>query len=248
MDCFEKYDTIYFIGPDGRQSDITPVRWLPAPLHLLPGLLRLKFLSRRERWSIVRTIRKLVRLRISKENDDESIGAWLIRQGQSQSARDGFWSAVLVSALSETLDHASLQAAKKVFWDGFCASRGACELYMPKVPLRVVFNGRVSDRLEREGVCIHRGVGVKQIASDGRGGWDLSLYDGYTRKFHAVIIAVPWYCVERLIFLSTTRLQWHEVIEKFQPSAISAIHLWFDRAITPLPHAEIGRASCRERV
>ena len=68
-DCFQRHKTLHFIGPDGSQSDITASAWLPAPFHLLPGLLRLKYLSWRERWSIVRTLRKLIRLKIYKENE-----------------------------------------------------------------------------------------------------------------------------------------------------------------------------------
>ena len=68
-DCFRRHKTLHFIGPDGRRSDITAAAWLPAPLHLLPGLLRLKFLTWRERWGIIRTLRKLIRLKISKENE-----------------------------------------------------------------------------------------------------------------------------------------------------------------------------------
>ena len=59
-DCFDRADTLHFIGPEGRRHDFTPSRWLPAPLHLLPGLMRLSYLSWSERWSIVRTLRKLM--------------------------------------------------------------------------------------------------------------------------------------------------------------------------------------------
>ena len=136
--------------------------------------MRLSYLSWRERWGIVRTLRKLRRTHISaSENsrgltapgdrtrnsrtfrellapgysdtvdvDSETIGAWLRRQGQSERAIERFWSVVLVSALGETVDRASLAAARKVFVDGFLASRTASDLLLPRLPLGEIFHTR----------------------------------------------------------------------------------------------------------
>ena len=53
-DCFQRDRTLHFLGPDGTQSDFRAVGWLPAPLHLLPALLRQRHLTLAERWQIVR--------------------------------------------------------------------------------------------------------------------------------------------------------------------------------------------------
>ena len=58
-DCFQRSSVLHFIGPEGTRHDFSPSRWLPAPLHLLPGLMNLKYLSLGERWGIVKTLRKL---------------------------------------------------------------------------------------------------------------------------------------------------------------------------------------------
>src|SRR6476659_597698 len=44
-DLLIRYSTLHFFGPDGRRSDFTPSRWLPAPLHLVGPLWSLKYLS-----------------------------------------------------------------------------------------------------------------------------------------------------------------------------------------------------------
>ena len=62
-DCFQRTGTLHFFGPEGDRHDFAPSRWLPAPLHLLPGLMRLKYLSFGERWGIVRTLRRKVLVR-----------------------------------------------------------------------------------------------------------------------------------------------------------------------------------------
>ena len=105
---------------------------------------------------------------------NEIIGTWLRQQGQSETAIKNFWSVVLTSALSETVDYASLAAAKKVFADGFCASRQAYELITPRVPLGEIFDRRVPAWLERQGVNIHRGSRVQEISIQEKG--DVAVY------------------------------------------------------------------------
>ena len=67
---------------------------------------------------------------------------------------------MLVSALSETLERASLAAARKVFLDGFLASRKAYELIIPQAPLGEIFDQRLGARLDGQGVVVHRGTRV----------------------------------------------------------------------------------------
>ena len=60
-DCFQRTDRLHFIGPDGRRFDLSPSRLLPAPLHLLPALVKLKYLTPGERWKIVSALRQLAK-------------------------------------------------------------------------------------------------------------------------------------------------------------------------------------------
>ncbi|HUT10407.1 MAG TPA: NAD(P)-binding protein, partial [Thermoguttaceae bacterium] len=141
-DCFRRDRRLHFFSPEGKQHDFAAAAWLPAPWHLLPGILRLKYLTLGERWGILRALRRLTR-DAAGGRPAETVGAWLRRHGQSQRAIERFWSVVLVSALSETIDRASLSAARKVFLDGFLASRRAYELAVPTVPLGEIFDWRV---------------------------------------------------------------------------------------------------------
>ena len=64
-----------------------------------------------------------------------TIGEWLRQRGESKTAIERFWSVVLVSALGESVERASLAAARKVFVDGFMSARAAYEMHVPAVPL-----------------------------------------------------------------------------------------------------------------
>jgi squalene-associated FAD-dependent desaturase len=279
-DCFDCADTLHFIGPDTRQCDFAPSRWLPAPLHLLPGLMRLSYLSWPDRWSIVRTMRNLVqgagseflfpqdnitgnsreltapgntanRPRgplapgCSSDETSETIGAWLRRHGQSDRLIQRFWSVVLVSALGETVDRASLAAARKVFRDGFWTSRGASTLLLPRRPLVEIFHGRLSKWLADRGAQVHLDAPIRRIEDDGRGAAELVLHDGTRRPADSVIVAVPWHSVRSLLAENLlSQVPALANVERIEPAAITSVHLWFDRPITPLPHAVlVGRVS-----
>ena len=242
-DCFQRHRRLHFFGPDGTRCDFAAAWWLPAPLHLLPALLRLKYLCLRDRLGIARAMFRLARDQTGKVDETTTVGAWLRAQGQSEAAIAGFWSVVLRNALAETVDRASLAAARKVFVDGFLASRRAYELELPTMPLAELFDHRLGDWLTNRGVTVHRGCRVRRIDGDGRRAAGLVLGDGSQREFDFFVLAVPWHRVSKL--LSSPILEAIPALgdlSQIQPVPITAIHLWFDRPITDLPHAVlVGR-------
>jgi squalene-associated FAD-dependent desaturase len=255
-DCFERTGSLHFIGPDGGQCDVAPWPWLPAPLNFAPALLRLNFLSWGERWSILRTLHKLVKSDFGVNSrrliasgrpgkPSETIGAWLRRHGQSASAIERFWSVVLVSALAETVDRASLAAARKVFRDAFFAPRRSGELVLPRQPLGDIFHHRLKKWLTEHGVEVHPGVAVRTIEGDGRRAGAMVLANGGRHEFDCAVVAVPWRRVRRLLTENlAAQMPALAAMERIEPAAITAVHLWFDRPITPLPHAAlVGRLS-----
>jgi squalene-associated FAD-dependent desaturase len=248
-DCFRPNPTLHFFDPGGRRYDLRAAGLLPAPLHLLPALWRLKYLSVGERWGIVRAMRRLGRTTpgdpADSADDAATIGPWLRAQGQSPRAVELFWSPILVSALSETLDRASLPAARKVFRDGFLASRDAHQLRLPTMPLGAIFDERAGARLSEQGVTIHRGTRVARIEGAAGRAEALVLSDGTRRRFDAFALAAAWGQAGRLLDEPLrAALDGAAAWEAIPAAPITAVHLWFDRPITPLPHAVLpGRMS-----
>ena len=102
------------LGLTGRSVPFDSWRWLPAPLHLLPGFARLRYLTYRERLSVGRCLLRMGRLG-PDDWRDKTAGQWLHEQGQTPRTIDRFWSVVLVSALGDTVDRVALSMARKVF-------------------------------------------------------------------------------------------------------------------------------------
>ena len=240
---WRRFDTLHFFAPDGRQFDLCGTRWLPAPLHLAPAFWRLAYLSRGDRWRIALALGKLFRWSPRATANSTSpvpepiLLDWLRQQRQSPAAIDGFWSVVIVSALSETLDRVTLSAARKVFVDGFFRRSDGYHVYAPTGPLHLFFES-VAQWLTARHVQVHRGSKVQNVVLDESRRVSVQLAKGPPQPFDAVILAVPWRQLEPLLGPHLSR-QWPTLAAgtQLQSAPITSLHLWFDRPLTKLPHA-----------
>ena len=240
---FRRDRTLHFIGPDGRRFPLQADRWLPAPLHLMRGFWSLKYLSRQDRFGIARALWTLMRLQVKDDDRLPTVGRWLHEQGQSPTAIDRFWSVILVSALGEQLDRASLSAARKVIVDGFLASRDAYTVEIPQAPLGTLYGERLIQWLADHRVTLHLNTPVRQIAVDA--GRSVILGDGTRATADFVIVAVPWSKISELVPPGiASQCPWLDAIGSIEAAPITGVHLWFDRSFTELPHAVlVGRLS-----
>ena len=208
---------------------------MPAPLHLATAFLRQGYLTLRERLRIGTALLSLARKNISH---DESVGAWLRRHGQSEQAIARFWSVVLVSALGESIDKASLIPARKVFVDGFMAHRDGYQIDVPRRPLRELFDQRVAERLTERGVVIHRSAPIESLIADGQRVTSIARDGQPNATFDAIVVAVPWRKISTLVPANLrTLLPDFSNATEIAASPITGVHLWFDRPLTSLPHA-----------
>lgn len=168
LDLFTKHSRIRFIDASGRQFDLAPTPWLPPPLHFGPALANLGFLSWPHRMRLALCLRRLARLAIAPQQEPTA-AKWLSEQGQPREVVERFWSPVLVSALSETLDRIGLAAAQKVVVDSFYASTTGHELYVPRRPLSEVYD-RVVEWLVRRGARVDCESPVREVLCDTNSG------------------------------------------------------------------------------
>ncbi len=240
---FRRDRTLHFIGPDGRQYRFTLSRWLPAPLHLARGFWGLKYLSAGDRLRIARAMWRLARTPAVDSSQGPTAAEWLVANGQSRRAIEQFWSVILVSALGESLDRASLAAARKVIVDGFMAATDASAIDVPVAPLGEVYGERLGAWLAAHGVQVHSSAAVRRVTVGDDSGVELTAGSRVTARY--VVIAVPWTKAAELLDPATSaKLPWLAAASQLATAPITGVHLWFDRPITPLPHAVlVGRLS-----
>ena len=232
-DLFRRDRVLHWIAPDGRQFDLGA--WaFPSPLHLAPGLWGLKYLRVRERIGIARALLAMARTPADRFSPETTMGGWLADRKQSANSIAGFWQPILISALADTLDRISYAAARKVFVDGFMANRESYVVEVPRVPLTELYDRRIGDWLASRGVIVHRQTQVRVVHADG----EVVLADGTPLRFDQCVLAVPWHKLGQIVEGGADVLGQHAALAvKLEPSPITAVHLWFDRPITDLPHA-----------
>lgn len=234
---FRRDGRLHFFSPDGRRYDLAATPWLPAPMHLFPSLLRSAYLSWRERFGVARAMLTLAKVDAVDEPNSPTIGAWLAAQHQSPRAIELFWTPVLVSALGESLDRASLKYARKVFVDGLMANCDGYRIDVPTIPLSMIYGEHAVAKLRGRGVQVHAGVPIRAVRRTGDGRFELSLDDDIRRTVDHVIVAVPWKRAAELLAGFTELREETSAWRTITGAPISGVHLWFDRKLTDLPHA-----------
>ncbi|MEM6690734.1 MAG: hydroxysqualene dehydroxylase HpnE [Planctomycetota bacterium] len=243
-ESFERYRELQFRYPGHAPIRFAASRWLPPPLHLLPTFARMSYLSLIDRFWIAVAMRRLVQL---PGDAQSTAGQWLRSNRQSQASIERFWEVVVISALGETIDRVSTQAMRKVFVDGFLASRDASDVWVPNRPLSKLFGDVFPARLSDLGVNIRANEPVKQISTKSESEVRIDTAWHTDMVFDRVIMAVPWYRLARLLEgPGDSNLDaLAKSANSIPASPITGIHLWFDRPWMEQPHAVMVGTLCQ---
>ena len=213
-------------------------------MHLFPSLLRIKYLSWPEKLGVIRALRELVHAPESDDQNAPTIDRWLRNHGQTDRVVELFWTPVIVSGLSETLDRAAVPPVRKLFVEAFISSRHAYEMLVPRIPLGD-FYCHLEQWLQNRGVAVNLGCPVKQICEADAGAIRVDTGNGSSGTHHLCILAAPRQRINDILSESIrAKLSELQNIAAIESAPITAMHLWFDRKITDLPHAVLpGRIS-----
>jgi squalene-associated FAD-dependent desaturase len=156
--------------------------------------------------------------------------AWLDEQRQPARAVERFWRQILLSAINEELDRMAASHGIQVFRLGFLAARDSYEMGVPAVPLGQLYRAEAWEKLGN--VEILTRTPVERVVMEGgqvRG----VIAGGEERRADSYVSALPF---ERV---GAVMPELGLDLSGFEHSPITGIHLWFDRAITDLPHATL---------
>ena len=225
----------HFIEPGGRTS-VLKRGMLPAPAHFAGSFFGLKFLSLADKIAIARAMRALPRERLTRSDLDRiSMLDWLREKRQTPQAIERYWRQVLVSAVNEELDRMAAVHGFQVFWLGMIARSDSYEMGTPDVPLRELYDDASLGHLGN--VRVHYRAPVTSISVT-----SMEAHDGTVAGIAAgdAPFAADFY-ISGLPFEKLRPLApWLPVEwDAFEHSPITGIHLWFDRAVTELPHATL---------
>jgi squalene-associated FAD-dependent desaturase len=208
---------------------------LPAPLHLIPTLLRFAPLQPRDR---LRAFRAAAALRTLDPNDGSldarTFGEWLRAKGQSDAAIADLWNLITLPTLNLPADEGSLLLATMVFRTGLLDAADACDIGVPIVPLQRLHGDSAAAALQRAGVRVVLGAPVR--SADGR---RVTLDDG-SHEADAVIVAVPHDAVAAIVPAGAVDA---DALDRLGASPIVNLHAHYDRRVLDEPFAAAEAAS-----
>lgn len=135
---------------------------LPAPLHMLVGLLTATGLSYRERWHALRLCAALPRLTIPYQ-EDMSVTALLQRYRQSPHLIDQLWQPLCLAIMNTPANIASAAIFVRVLNDAFLHNRHNSDFLIPRCPLGELIPQPAVDTIRQRGGQVHFSSKVKKL-------------------------------------------------------------------------------------
>ncbi|MDZ4097894.1 MAG: FAD-dependent oxidoreductase, partial [Methylophilaceae bacterium] len=161
---------------------------LPAPLHILVGLICAKGLSWHDRLSAIRFMvwMRLIGFRLKQ---DIALAALLTSRNQSQKITQLLWEPLCLAALNTPLVSASGQVFLNVLRDSFSKSKSDCDMLLPKQDLSQLIAEPLARFVQSTGGEVITASPVESVAADGAD-FNVTTSDGVSKRFSHVVLAV----------------------------------------------------------
>src|SRR5574337_961824 len=169
---------------------------LPAPWHLVVGLLRARGLSWRECRAALRLLSWLKRRRFRLERD-MPVSNLLLATDQSYTLRERIWEPLCVAAMNTPAHEASGQIFANVLRDSLAADAHASDMLLPRVDLSELFPVPATRYLGQRRSQVRTATTIEAIVQeeDGfslKGDWSLDHYS------HVVVATAPYHAASLL--------------------------------------------------
>ena len=225
---------VAFRHPDGSTSRLRTAP-LPAPFHLLGGLLGFATLSWRDRFAMAKVAAALTRpsALFPAASDFETVERWLDRIGQSREARRGFWHPLALATLNDDPRTASAKMLEAVLREAFFGTRDDARLGMARGGLSELYAEDAARFIEASGGRIVTGAHVESLELIDRVVRGIRLRDGSLLPADAVITAVPPPALLALVPEAARAGEtYFEGLARLESSPIISVHLWLDRLVS----------------
>ncbi len=169
---------------------------LPAPLHILCGLMLARGLSWRERWFAVRFMSRM-RLAGFKLGQDQSLAELLEIQEQPEKLTRLLWEPICLAALNTPIAKASAQVFLNVLRDSFLQTRTDSDMLLAKQDLSRLLALPLAEFIKKKQGRVETATAIDSIALAGEA-FELEDSKGRSAVYSHVILAVPPFRVAQL--------------------------------------------------
>lgn len=241
---------VTMIDRQGRRTRLSCPS-LPAPLHLVAGLLEWDALSWSDRIGMLgmaaplkNARRELQGAAVRAASPDETVENWLIRNGQTPRLRELLWDPLAIAALNQMPQQAAAPPFARILAEMFSDDPRAAAIALPTKPLHLMYAEPAREFIERHGGAVRTGATAKMILTPDGGAVAGVRAGNETWTTSRVISSVPWFALADVFDEAPPAL--HGVIDRaarMDSSPIVTVNLWFDRRVLDLPFVGLpGRA------
>lgn len=225
--------TIEFLHPQkGRITFRCPN--LPAPFHLLFGVLGLKTLLLKDRLRMILAAKKLIGSSDKTDDDFDSltVDQWLTQLHQSDECKRYFWNVFAIAVLNNHPKEASAALFRKVLYETFSRNASGSSIMIPAVGLSELFvDGAVRYLHDHRGRILLN-ASVSEILFSRFKVKGVKLHNGHQFSAKAIVSAIPYFSWGKIFPAQT----FHEkevllTLENIPSSPIITINVWLDREI-----------------
>ena len=224
------------VGPNSRVISFRCPA-LPAPLHLLGGVLEWEELSVSERLAGLRLVVPLGRARRRLSDvvrEGETVQEWLIRHGQGKRVRDLLWEPLALAALNQRTTQASAGPFVRVLVELCGTGATDSSIGIPSLPLETFYATPARAFIESRGGTVWTGAPALVDFDDA--GWPVVRTPRDVISAPVTISAVPWHALSGLFDPVPSSLA--EVVQgasSMGSAPIVSVHLWFDSPVLSEP-------------
>lgn len=213
---------------------------LPAPLHLLAGLLTAHGLSLAQRLRAARFMLALRRINFTLPQDITALELMRAHNQDDELVRL-LWEPICISALNTPLHKASAQVLLNVLRDSLNGSRSASDMLLPRVDLSVLFPERAAEYIKQRGGTVLTSCGVEAIVPQEN---EIELLTALgTQRFSHVICAASPATAARLFRAVPQLAPVAAQIEAMSHQPIYTVYLQYPQQVR-LPQAMLGFDRC----
>ena len=220
------------LGYGGRRGVLRSVN-LPAPLHLLPTLLRYPHLSLAEK---LRVLYGGLRIHLTNRRNgqgsaaDETFAAWLKRHRQTDSAIDRFWNLIILPTLNDDISDVSADMGLMVFQEGVLKSKASAAIGYARVGLTELVSAATKTYLNARGGEVMLGTAARQISVEGDRVCGVQTTNGaVTGDWY--VSALASYDLEAMLPQPVADGDFFSRARGLSYSPIIDVHIWYDRPV-----------------
>ncbi len=202
---------------------------LPAPLHAVAGLLKMKGITPGDKLRAFK-VGRAIQGNGKSNSKPVTVSAWLDQLNQSQRIKERFWYPMTIATLNESPEIASAEMMKVVLKEAFGRDRKSTSIGLARVGLSDLYTTGASAFIEARNGEVRTNAQVNRFVIEGDKVAAVELKDGETVTADYFISAVTHSAFLQMI-PDELRENEFRALTSLSSSPIVSINLWFDRQI-----------------